>query len=281
MVKIKFFGFAVGLTLLFGCAGGNQDMAVQEADQATQNENIAEIDVVEEVQEDAQAQQVEELPAVVVVEPEPGLVTESQETPIEVVVETADEPEVAAEVVESVEVESVEVEAEAEVADTDEPEAPAVAVQNTTLQVNFVESAPKDRFVIENSGSCTLNEALVTIDLAESAGKLIFDTTGEGAGVEVFQPFEIAEGQLELVSSREVIDGDTALTVRIQSLQPGSQVGFTIDVDDTLTNSDLGMIRVTGSEISGGAVLVSTAGQEETSAVFGDNSRAATQLACG
>ena len=255
MTQIKIISMMVGLLFLLGCASGNQNSDVQEADLPLQGESGSdEVETAEVPNENVQTQI--ELPDVVVVESEAeSAVEEEAQT-----VDTGDSEQVEQII---------------------EAEEPAAVVENTTLQVNFIESAPKDRFVIENSGSCTLNEALVTIDLNDSAGQLIFDTTGEGAGVEVFQPFEIAEGQLELVSSSEVIDGDTALTVRIQSLQPGSQVGFTIDVDDTLTNSDLGMIRVTGSEISGGSVFISTSIQADVSAVFGENSRAATQLACG
>ena len=59
------------------------------------------------------------------------------------------------------------------------------------IVVNFVESAPKDRFVIENTGECEFENLVVEIDLSGSAGGLIFDTTATGAGVEVFQPFEV------------------------------------------------------------------------------------------
>ena len=259
----------VGLLLLLGCASGNQNSDVQESELPLQSESGSdEVETAEIPDENVQTQV--ELPDVVVVESEADLAVEDQPITVDMVDATVEEEAQTADAGDSEQVEQIV-----------KAEEPAAVVENTTLQVNFIESAPKDRFVIENSGGCTLSEALVTIDLNDSAGGLIFDTTGEGAGVEVFQPFEIAEGQLELVSSGEVIDGDTALTVRIQSLQPGAQVGFTIDVDDTLVNSELGMIQVTGSEISGGAVLISTTGQADVSAVFGENSRAATQLACG
>ena len=59
------------------------------------------------------------------------------------------------------------------------------------IVVNFVESAPKDRFVIKNTGEYDFENLIVEIDLTSSVGRLIFDTTGNGAGVEVFQPFEV------------------------------------------------------------------------------------------
>jgi len=100
----------------------------------------------------------------------------------------------------------------------------------------------------------------MNIDLTRSAGKLIFDTTASGAGVEVFQPFEVRSGEIELISGDKVVDGDRTLAVLIASLKSGESASFTIDVDDTMTNSELGMIRVSKSEISGSEVLVSIGG---------------------
>jgi hypothetical protein len=50
----------------------------------------------------------------------------------------------------------------------------ALGVAQTTIDISFIESAPTDRFVIENTGACTLNEVIMTIDLVESAGGLNF-----------------------------------------------------------------------------------------------------------
>lgn len=148
-----------------------------------------------------------------------------------------------------------------------------VAAQ-ANVNVTFVESAPKDRFVVTNAGDCGLQDLTVEIDLSDSAGGLIFDTTGTGAGVEVFQPFELRSGELALVSSESVKDGDVSLTVGIDTLPVGESVSFTIDVDDTLRNSALGQIRVAGSEIVGGVVKVSTAAKDTVSAEFGGDSKA-------
>ena len=68
------------------------------------------------------------------------------------------------------------------------------------VEIKFTESAPKDRFVIENTSKCDLNNMTLEIDLSQSAGRLIFDTTATGAGVEVFQPFEVTEGASLLTS---------------------------------------------------------------------------------
>lgn len=93
----------------------------------------------------------------------------------------------------------------------------------------------------------------VVIDMSSGAGNLIFDTTAAGKGVEVFQPFENVKG-VALVSGAEVNDGDQSVTVKIFELEPGGVASFTIDVDDSLENCELGNIRVTGSEMQGTSV---------------------------
>lgn len=147
------------------------------------------------------------------------------------------------------------------------------------IQVDFTESAPKDRFTIKNTGSCNLQDLTLTLDLSNSAGKLIFDTTASGAGVEVFQPFEVRQGDIKLTSAARVNDGDTTLSVSIPGLPAGEAVSFTIDVDDTLPQSELGMIRVTGAEIAQGRFQVKVGAQDPVSAVFNGDSRATAVLA--
>lgn len=123
------------------------------------------------------------------------------------------------------------------------------------LSVQFRESAPKDSFIISNTGNCEVT-ASVTIDLGNSAGKLIFDTTSSGVGVEVFQPFEIVAGAANLKNQPSIMDGDKTVKLMVHELGINDTVAFTIDVDDTLPQSDLGQIRVSGSEIVGAEVLV-------------------------
>ena len=250
---LRFWAVALCLLVLgFSCSSEvvevpepDESAIVNEAEVAASEENL-EIEAAESIDE-PNAEAVE-------------IIEESTEA----VVESADGNEMA----EEVESESV--------ADTEVAEPAEVA----TIEVRFIESAPKDKFLFSNTGSCELAEAIATIDLTNTAGKLIFDTMGEGAGVEVFQPFEISEGEIELISSDRVIDGDTGLTVRISSFSPGVQVGFTIDVDDTLTDSDLGMIRVTDSEMSGGEVLLEANGQSAVSAAFGENNLITLTATC-
>lgn len=136
------------------------------------------------------------------------------------------------------------------------------------MKVRFVESAPKDWFSLTNDGECVLNKVTMTVDLSNTTGKLIFDTTSAGAGVEVFQPFEKREGEIELSSAKKVMDGENTLSVLINSIAPGQSISFTIDVDDTLTKSELGNIRVSGAEIAGGTVNLAFADQQKLSGTF-------------
>jgi len=128
---------------------------------------------------------------------------------------------------------------------------------SANLQIKFVESAPKDWFSVTNLTNCSFNKVQMNIDLSNSVGKLIFDTTASGAGVEVFQPFEVRSGDISLASGDQVLDGDRALAILISSLKPGETASFTIDVDDTLPESELGMIRVSDAEITGSEVSIS------------------------
>lgn len=148
------------------------------------------------------------------------------------------------------------------------------ATAQADIEVRFSEGAPKDRFIITNQGECKISNLTLDLDLSKSQGKLIFDITAAGSGVDVFQPFEITEGKMKLASGAAVKDGDSSLSLQIESINPGERVSFTIDVDDTLPVSSLGMIRVAGSEIQGGEVTINSAEIPKTSAVFGNNSRA-------
>ncbi len=154
----------------------------------------------------------------------------------------------------------------------------SIQLAQADVQVDFTESAPKDRFTIKNTGSCTLQDLTLIIDLSNSAGKLIFDTTASGAGVEVFQPFEVQEGDIQLISALAVNDGDTGLSLRIPKLLAGNTVSFTIDVDDTLPQSELGKIRVTGAEIAQSRLQVRAGKQAPVSALFGSDSKAIAVL---
>lgn len=129
------------------------------------------------------------------------------------------------------------------------------------VQIRFIEGAPKDRFVLTNVGTCQVEASSVKIDLSQSAGRLIFDVTEKGAGVEVFQPLELVEGADALRQLPSVVDGQNTIELEIASLAAGDTLAFTIDVDDTIGQRE---ITVTGSEIEGATVSYSDADKTRT-----------------
>lgn len=151
---------------------------------------------------------------------------------------------------------------------------PFTKVAFANVEVSFIEGAPKDTFIIKNLSNCLLQDLTVKIDLKHSAGKLIFDTTATGAGVEVFQPFEVTNGSISLSSKSSVKDGDSSLNLRIKNLASNKLASFTIDVDDTLPVSELGKIRVAGSEIKNGLVKIQSDKEMMGQGIFGSNSKA-------
>lgn len=103
----------------------------------------------------------------------------------------------------------------------------------TDLAVRFIEGAPKDRFSISIDGACALHAASITIDLATAPAGLLFDVTDQGAGVHVFQPFELTAGRDLVVDLPLVKDGDKAVTLRVARLVSVQSIDFTVDADDT------------------------------------------------
>lgn len=143
------------------------------------------------------------------------------------------------------------------------------------LRVTFDEGAPKDRFYVENASACAITGSSILIDLSTSAAGLIFDVTDQGAGVEVFQPFELIEGEASLASVPSVTDGEARVTLDVASLASGASIVFSIDVDDTLGQR---AITVSGSEIEGARVALSHDGHT-TDAAFSSSARALVSVA--
>lgn len=130
------------------------------------------------------------------------------------------------------------------------------------LMVRFDEGAPKDRFTLSSTDGCLTGPLDVEIDLSGSAAGLIFDVTGSGAGVEVFQPFELVAGQALVKGNNVVNDGETRVTLSLALLPQSTPVAFTIDVDDTKSARG---ITVDGGEIAGATIaLIGPAGRKET-----------------
>ncbi len=161
-------------------------------------------------------------------------------------------------------------------------QAAAACVHEVSLTFN--ESAPRDRFEIRNDSSAGQRIQRLTLNLSGSAGRLIFDTVEGGTGVEVFQPFRVDSGEARLSKTPVMQDGSDRLDLTFTRFDPGQRFVFSIDVDDRLTASDLGQIRVSGSEMAGALLSVVVgptggAGREAQARVDGSN-RARVQAAC-
>lgn len=124
------------------------------------------------------------------------------------------------------------------------------------IRVRFIEGAPKDQFVLVNEGRCAVPTSELVVDLSGSTAGLIFDVTGTGAGVDVFQPFELVEGASAVKGVPTVSDGDTQVSLSVMQLAPRARIAFTIDVDDTLGPRGT---MVSDAEIAGATVRWSAA----------------------
>ncbi len=130
--------------------------------------------------------------------------------------------------------------------------APAIAhACGPNVEILFTESAPKDIFDIRNKSDESWTLVSLAIDLTPSRGGLIFDTDVGGPGENVAQPFERAGGNAQLVTMPTVSDGDGAMLMLFGGFAPGQSFIFTIDLDDRLTQSDMGQTMISGAEISG------------------------------
>jgi len=98
------------------------------------------------------------------------------------------------------------------------------------ITVDFIEGAPKDRFVLRTTGACPT-------------------------------PFELVSGASQVVSPPSVSDGDQTVTLSLSTLTPQTPVAFTVDVDDTGGGRE---ITVSGSEIEGARVTVVQGGSRSS-----------------
>ena len=119
------------------------------------------------------------------------------------------------------------------------------------IRVEFIEGAPKDRFELTNFSDCDIGAGIFKIDFTSSNAGLIFDVSGSGAGVEVFQPFELTSGAEFLNTLPTISDGDQLAVLDISGLETNASIAFTIDVDDT---RGARAITVSDSEIGGTTV---------------------------
>ena len=124
------------------------------------------------------------------------------------------------------------------------------------LSAKFTESAPRDRFAFTNVSSDGWQIQKLSLRLATSDGKLIFDTEDGGTGVEVFQPYRQESTTATVQGVSQPADGDQSMQINFSDFPAGANYTFSIDVDDQLSQSELGNIRVAGSEINGAGIKV-------------------------
>ena len=164
----------------------------------------------------------------------------------------------------------------------------AFAQSCVEIDAQFIEGAPRDRFIIQNNSQGDLNIESLILSLKDTRGKLIFDTVDGGKGVEVFQQFRSEENWEEslakLAANPNLKDGADTLEINFAHFKPKQSYRFSLDVDDQLTNSELGQIRVSGSEMAGAGlnfVLRDQNGKRFTrTARFDNNSRARLSANC-
>lgn len=152
---------------------------------------------------------------------------------------------------------------------------------NLGVEVTFREGAPVDKFTVENKSSAW-QVSNMEIDLKSSKGRLIFDTTSGGKGVEVFQPYKSVSGSAKVTKASFVADGADSISIAFEKFSKGQAFTFSIDVDDQLTASDLGQIRVTGGEMENAKanfILKNSDGKTiKAQASFGKNNKAILKM---
>ena len=145
------------------------------------------------------------------------------------------------------------------------------------IVVEFRDGAPKDRFTITNDSPCATGAIVgLSLDLVTAPAGVIFDVTGAGAGVEVFQPFEVIQGANYLLSVSDTMNGDQFLSLLLADMPAGAQVAFTLDLDDTSGGRE---ITVHGSEIAGALALLTTT-SDSLAAEFDETGVARIATAC-
>lgn len=162
--------------------------------------------------------------------------------------------------------------------------ATAQSICTVDVSLAFTESAPRDRFEFRNESSAGQQIQRLRLDMANSAGRLFFDTVQGGSGVDVFQPFQVDSDDAQLATVPVVKDGSDRIDLVFRRFEPDQRFQFSIDVDDRLGDSDMGPTRVSGRELEGAqlTVMVGPAGSpdRELQARVDGSNRARMQAPC-
>ncbi len=164
------------------------------------------------------------------------------------------------------------------------PETQADEACLASLTASFTESAPRDYFRFRHESESGWSVVKIVLSLDTADGDLVFDTNDGGKGVEVFQPFRKESSTASSAELKLPNDGGQSIEIVFTDFPAGADYSFSIDVDDQLSQSKLGNIRVAGSEMNGATIQVEFATPEGTrvnnSAVFGDKNRSVVSAGC-
>jgi hypothetical protein len=138
------------------------------------------------------------------------------------------------------------------------------------VSVRFIEDYPTDRFEFVQRDTCATGPVAFVVELAGAEAGLLFDTAENGAGFERAAPFTALENARRLVGTPVIEDGSTTLAVVLHDFAPGERFSFSIDLDDTRTDSFQGQTQVSEAEMTGVMVSAFLANGEERAAWFAD-----------
>ncbi|MBX2855335.1 MAG: hypothetical protein KTR21_10115 [Rhodobacteraceae bacterium] len=135
--------------------------------------------------------------------------------------------------------------------------APALAC-DPVARVIYRESAPTDFLTIENASVGQWRLTALEIDLAPSAGQLVFDPLPGGSGIGSAAPMLWASG-VQPSTPPTPLDGAKRATLNFAGLPPQQRSVFSLDLDDTLPASSL-PTRVAFAEIEGARIVAAFTG---------------------
>lgn len=146
--------------------------------------------------------------------------------------------------------------------------------------VTFEEDAPRDRFTFTNQGDCIIGPFELVIGLEGSVGALVFDTVPGGPGENVAQRVIVTGGSEVLALSAAVQDGDRAVALSFQPLQPGQRASIGVDLDDALVSSPMGRTMIAGMEIEGAEASATLRDGTQATGTFNATGAAIVPIGC-
>lgn len=138
---------------------------------------------------------------------------------------------------------------------------PAAALD---LRVSIEDGDPLDRIRIVNTGNCTVAPGLVTINMANSEGRIVIDTEAGGPGTRDPFPITVENGPARL---EPVADGDMSLGLRMGGLAPGGGITISFDGDSQTAFWENRRVVFRPEDLTGTRVRYVTLG-ETVSTVF-------------